>query len=138
MAPILDAANEIVTAINEIEALSLNAERVYIHQERMGTLSDDIQTWVQPVSHEVETASRKQNQNNYEIDVVLIRKCLTDALIDEMIDVSYDLYTELKRYDCLGDYRMQIINMPTLYSPDYLEEKNLFACVLTVTLIGIS
>lgn len=133
LAPILNAADEVVTLVNA--ELDITAERVYIHEDRMAKVTTTTQCWVQPVEHSVTTLTRAQNRNDYSIDVVLIRKCMTDDMIDEVLTTAYDLYNAIKRAEFSGSYKLQIAEMPTLFSPAYLNEKSLFACVISLTVV---
>jgi hypothetical protein len=139
---ILKATDYIVNKINT-STLSVNivAERVYIHLQRLEEIGDDVKIWVQPVEHNIEKANRRQDFNTYSIDIGVFGRCIKDQEVDQLVLLGEELYELLMRgyfedkneYEGTEDrYIIQSVEVPTLYSPDYLIEKNMFASVLSV------
>ncbi len=134
-AVIVDIAEYIKDEINNSD-ISDVAERNYIQHERLEKITGT-EIWVQPNEHRIERATRTKDQHEYDIDVSLFKRCMTTAETDDLVLLSEEIYQFLRSLEINGSLP-SVVTMPTMFSPDDLLERNLFASVITVTVKGIS
>jgi hypothetical protein len=125
-------ADEIVAILDSANLCQgVTPERVYIHNERMAKITNT-QIWVQPSANEIISDSRGADRNNYTIDVGVFAKCITTAETDAVMDVAHAVYLIMRRQEFIDGAKVYQVEMPTLFSPDYLQQNNLFAAVVSV------
>jgi hypothetical protein len=132
-APIVSAANSIVDEINNL-SLGVTAERVYVHRTRFERITDTT-VWVQPVEEEITNESRKYDTNTYTIDVGIFARCADDSEVDTVMSLAHDIYCGLRRVQ-YSEGSTLIVEKPTLFSPDFLDEKNLFGALMSVQIVN--
>jgi hypothetical protein len=125
-------ADEIVAILDSANLCQgVTPERVYIHNERMAKITST-QIWVQPSANEIISDSRGTDRNNYTIDIGVFAKCITTAETDAVMDVAHAVYLIMRRQEFIDGAKVYQVEMPTLFSPDYLQQNNLFAAVVSV------
>lgn len=133
-AVLVELAEEIKTLIEDSGVAGSNAEisRNYIQHERLENIQNT-EIWVQPNDARVEPITRIQDIIEYDIDVTIFKRCKTTDETDDLLLLAEQIYLLLKRANIDG-YTISNMEFPTIFSPDELVERNLFAGVITVTL----
>ena len=137
-APIIQVADEITDLINLLDLCidDIEAVRTYVNFERLERITSP-QVWVQPTEIEIASETRGKDRNIFVVDVGIFGKATTDAESDELMNLAHQIYQGLRRQQYPNDKATMTIEMPTLYSPEYLAEFNLFASILTVRVHGV-
>ena len=136
-APILIIAEEIKDELNSAEfSQTFTAERNYVEYKRLESITR-LEVWVQPVEQIITPATRDKDSNEYFYEIGILKRCGTTADVDEMINLSDEIYRHFRRFDFTSGGRQVSIESPTLYSPDYLDSAGLFASVIRLKVIEI-
>jgi len=137
-APIITIAEEVKDLIDAMTlSVAVTPERVYVRDERMQTIGNNVCVWVQPSEFETENISRAKTKDTYIVDVGIFKKCLTDAEVDEMINLANEIRTGFERHEYASEARTLTATWETIFSQEYLIEKNIFATVITVTIVDL-
>ena len=136
-AAIVDICEAVVLTLNgRTFAMPFVAERTYRTVLDLGTLKD-LQVLVVPMGQEIGVSSRKADQFNCGVNVVVQQKLTTQA--PEEIDALMDLVQEI--IDCLRDSRLEgmpgvvpvsIENEPVFHDK-HLVEEHVFTSVIIPT-----
>jgi hypothetical protein len=137
-AQIIEIAEEIKNVLNSASfSESFTATRTFVKQDRLESITS-LEVWVQPTEMQVTPANRDHDRNEYVISIGIFKKCDTDIAVDEMITLIDEIYRYFRRYKFTDNSKNLSVELPTLFSPDYLFEMNLFAGVITLRIVDIN
>lgn len=129
-------AEEIKDEIADMElSETVVPERVYVHEERLQSIGSDLKVWVQPTEYEVTALSRIKDQARVTIDVGILKRCVTDAEVDDIIGLADEVFLGLRRLELDSGAKVANVERPVLVSPDGFMERNLFAAVISVVVL---
>lgn len=132
----VDAAEEIKTLIGDLSlSQSVTPTRVYINHERLENITGT-EVWIQPIEQENVSSTRGKDRNNFTVDIGIFKRCTDDVSVDEMVVLANEIYRGLRGQTYSNNEKTISVNTPTIYSPDYLDSKNLFAAVISVSLMS--
>jgi len=98
----------------------------------------DLEVWVQPVEQTITPKTRDKDQCEYSVDIGIFKRCQDDSEVDEMMYLADEIYRHFRRYSYEDNRKQVAVEAPTLYSPDYLLERGLFAAVITLNVMEVA
>lgn len=135
---IIDAAEEVKTLVADLAlSQSITPSRVYIEETRLEKISG-LEVWVQPIEQENSKATRGKDRNDYTVDIGIFKRCAKDSEVDSMVVLANEIYRGLRGHTYGSNQKTMEVNTPTIFSPDFLQEKNLFAAVISVKLMDMT
>jgi hypothetical protein len=90
------------------------------------------------VEQTITPKSRAKDECEYSVDIGIFKRCQDDSEVDEMMYLADEIYRHFRRYSYEDNRKQVAVEAPTLYSPDYLLERGLFAAVITLNVMEVA
>jgi len=133
-AAIITAAEDIKNAlIGGSFSQEFTPERTFIKDLRTEKIPSGVSIWINPIATEMTSAARSKKDNQlHEIEVCLCKKTATDAEKDELAKLLEELYEFLRHRALTGGRKVESIEIPELYSTEWMVERGLYVSSLVV------